>query len=129
MYMIIVSFSSGRITLLCSLTSPYPSLSLPLGQQRVVPRFLSLRTLTVIANFVQSGLVIWLSGALRHFGPHSGMPEVCDAHVTNLSVTVPAVSGIAFFTCELEHSIATFASLEVLLLCLGHGLSDTVHRT
>ncbi len=89
-----------------------------------VPRLSLLCTLTVIANLVQSGLVIWQSGVLRILGAHPWTPEVCDTHVTNLPVTVPAMSGIALIPRKFKHGIATLAFLKVLLLCLSHGLGD-----
>ena len=79
--------------------------------------------LAVIANLVQFGFVAHQSGVLRPFGVLPGIPEVCDTHVANLPVTVPAMSGIAFISRKFEHSITTLTFLEVLFLCLGHGLA------
>jgi len=94
-----------------------------LSHQGAVPRLSLLCVLAVIANLVQSGFDAHQSGVLRPFGVHPGIPEVCDTHVANLPVTVPAMSGIAFVSRKFEHSITTLTFLEVLFLCLSHGLA------
>ena len=72
--------------------------------------------LAVIANLVQSGVPCPL-------GVHPGIPEVCDTHVANPPITVPAVPGIAFVSRKLEYGVTTLTLLEVLFLCLSHGLA------